>query len=143
MRRKPVAVFRSKCLARNSATSASIAWASRARARLRSTSVSGAANDPGGSSLTMLASDTAYHSFAGEVEARTPPRYAAFFPSGRLQLLRIAQVGLDVSQKTTSICRVHASNRSDSGARPTTTRPGLEMGTYLSADEALKLPDFA
>jgi hypothetical protein len=33
----------------------------------------------------------AYHSFAGEVEARTPPRYAAFFPSGRHQLLRIAQ----------------------------------------------------
>jgi hypothetical protein len=27
--------------------------------------------------LTNLASDTAYHSFAGEVEARTPPRYAA------------------------------------------------------------------
>src|SRR6187551_3733380 len=38
-------------------------------------------------------SDTAYHSFAGEVEARTPPRYAAFFPSGRLQLLRIARNG--------------------------------------------------
>src|SRR3954463_15110494 len=31
MRRKPVAVFRSTCLARNSATSASVAWASRAR----------------------------------------------------------------------------------------------------------------
>src|SRR3954462_1837586 len=30
-RRKPVAVFRSTCLARNSATSASVAWASRAR----------------------------------------------------------------------------------------------------------------
>jgi hypothetical protein len=41
--------------------------------------------------LTTLASDTAYHSFAGEVEARTPPRYAAFFPSGRHQLSRIAQ----------------------------------------------------
>src|SRR5271166_2581901 len=46
-RLRPVAVFRSTCLARNSATSASIAWASRARAPLRSTSVSGSANDPG------------------------------------------------------------------------------------------------
>src|SRR4051812_513504 len=36
-----------------------------------------------------VASDTAYHSFAGEVEARTPPRYAACFPSGRHQLLPI------------------------------------------------------
>src|SRR3954451_10464395 len=44
-RRKLVAVFRSACLARNSATSASIACASRARAPLRSTSVSGSAND--------------------------------------------------------------------------------------------------
>ena len=38
---------------------------------------------------------------------------------------------------------VTASNRSDSGARPTTTRFGLETGAFLSADEALKLPDFA
>jgi hypothetical protein len=42
--------------------------------------------------LTTLASDTAYHSFAGEVEARRPPRYAAFFPSGRHQLSRISLV---------------------------------------------------
>src|SRR5271165_6560344 len=32
----------------------------------------------------------AYHSFAGQVEARTPPRYAAFIPSARHQLSRIA-----------------------------------------------------
>ena len=37
-----------------------------------------------------LASDTAYHSFAGEVEARTPPRYVAFIPSARHQLPPIA-----------------------------------------------------
>jgi len=43
--------------------------------------------------LTTLASDTAYHSFAGEVEARTPPRYAAFIPSGRHQLSPIARRG--------------------------------------------------
>src|SRR3954454_21635088 len=39
--------------------------------------------------------------------------------------------------------RVHASNRSDSRARPTTTHLGLEMGAYVSADEAVKLPDLA
>src|SRR5437868_4029088 len=35
--------------------------------------------------------------------------------------------------------RVHASNRSDGRARPTTARLNLEMGAYLSADDALKL----
>src|SRR3954453_21055028 len=39
--------------------------------------------------------------------------------------------------------RVHASNRSDSRARLTTTRLGSETGAYLSADESLKLPDLA
>jgi hypothetical protein len=39
--------------------------------------------------------------------------------------------------------RVHASNRSDSKARPTNTRLGLETGAYLSADEALELLNFA
>ena len=39
--------------------------------------------------------------------------------------------------------RVHASNRPDSEARPTTTRLDLETNTFLSADEALKLPNFA
>jgi hypothetical protein len=32
---------------------------------------------PGRASLMTLLSDTAYHSFIGEVEARTPPRYVA------------------------------------------------------------------
>jgi hypothetical protein len=39
--------------------------------------------------------------------------------------------------------RVHASNRSDGEAGPTTTRFGLETGAFLNADEALKLPDLA
>src|SRR5499427_8432785 len=97
MRLKPEAVFRSLCLARNSATSASTACASRLRAPLRSTSVNGSANDPGCSNVTTLASDTAYHSFAGEVEASTPPRYAAFIPSARHQLSRLAPRELDVA----------------------------------------------
>src|SRR3954466_94426 len=45
--------------------------------------------------------------------------------------------------KAGNAARVHASNRSDSRARPITTRLGLEMGAYVSADEALKLPDLA
>jgi hypothetical protein len=39
--------------------------------------------------------------------------------------------------------RVHASNRSDSRARLTTTCVGLETGAYLSANEALKLLNLA
>src|SRR3954467_6187668 len=39
--------------------------------------------------------------------------------------------------------RAHASNRSDSRARPTTTRFGLEMGVCVSADEALRLSNLA
>ena len=42
-----------------------------------------------------------------------------------------------------NVPRVHASNRSDSRARPTTTHLGLEMGAYISADKALKLPNLA
>jgi len=41
--------------------------------------------------LKTLLSVTAYRSFGGEVEARTPPRYAAFTPSRRHQLPPIAQ----------------------------------------------------
>jgi hypothetical protein len=52
-------------------------WARSARAPLRSTSVSGSESVPGWESLKTLLSVTAYHSFGGEVEARTPPRYAA------------------------------------------------------------------
>src|SRR5438270_1836524 len=39
--------------------------------------------------------------------------------------------------------RVHASNCSDSEARPTTTRVDLETGAYVSADEASQLLDLA
>jgi hypothetical protein len=47
----------------------------------------------------------AYHSFAGEVEARTPPRYAAFIPSARHQLSRIAppeRARLDIFERVNS-----------------------------------------
>src|SRR5260370_30614350 len=41
-------------------------------------------------SSKTLSSDTAYRSFGGEVEARTPPRYAAFPDSRPHQLSAIA-----------------------------------------------------
>src|ERR1700757_2766981 len=65
----PVSVFRSACLARNSATSASTAWVSSARAPLRRISVRESVKAPGWASLITVLSDTAYHSFIGEVEA--------------------------------------------------------------------------
>src|SRR4029450_297318 len=43
-----------------------------ARAPLRSTAVSGSVKVPGWESWKTLASVTAYHSFGGEVELRTP-----------------------------------------------------------------------
>src|SRR5438067_8514061 len=90
-RRRPSSVSLSAWFPRNAATSASMAWARRERAPLRSTSVSGSENVPGWESLKTLLSVTAYRSFGGEVEARTPPRYAAFTPSRRHQLLAIAR----------------------------------------------------
>src|SRR6266542_2862701 len=89
-RRRPSSVSLSAWFPRNAATSASMAWARRERAPLRSTSVSGSENVPGWESLKTLLSVTAYRSFGGEVEARTPPRYAAFTPSRRHQLPPIA-----------------------------------------------------
>src|SRR6202011_5057549 len=65
----PVAVLRSAWVARNSATSASTAWVSSARAPLRRISVRESVKVPGWASLITLLSDTAYHSFIGEVEA--------------------------------------------------------------------------
>src|SRR5690242_2952478 len=56
-------------VARKSATSASTAWVNRARAPLRRISVRESVKAPGWASLITLVSDTAYHSFIGEVEA--------------------------------------------------------------------------
>src|SRR4051794_13891617 len=58
----------------------STACASSARAPSRRTSVSGSENSAGWISLTTLSWVMACHSFGGEVEARTPPRYAALPP---------------------------------------------------------------
>src|SRR6267154_784308 len=85
----PVSVLRSPCFARNSATSASTAWVSSARAPLRRISVRESVKAPGWASLMTLRSDTAYHSFIGEVEALNTTTIRSLTPSRRHQLLAI------------------------------------------------------
>src|SRR5215207_1313758 len=77
---RPSSVCLSAWLLRKAVTSASTACASSARAPSRRTSVSGSENSACWISLTTLSWVTACHSFGGEVEARTPPRYAASTP---------------------------------------------------------------
>ncbi len=101
----PVSVFRSLCFARNSATSASTAWVSSARAPLRRISVRESVKAPGWASLMTLLSDTAYHSFIGEVEALNTTTIRRLTRSRRHQLLAIAraktlQAYLDVVEAT-------------------------------------------
>src|ERR1700726_567567 len=86
----PVSVLRSLCFARNSATSASTAWVSSARAPLRRISVRESVKAPGWASLMTLLSDTAYHSFIGEVEALNTTTIRRLTRSRRHQLLAIA-----------------------------------------------------
>src|SRR5438128_11219219 len=87
----PVSVLRSVCFARNSATSASTAWVSNARAPLRRISVRESVKAPGWASLMTLLSDTAYHSFIGEVEALNTTTIRRLTRSRRHQLLAIAR----------------------------------------------------
>src|SRR5437899_1498167 len=87
----PVSVLRSVCFARNSATSASTAWVSSARAPLRRISVRESVKAPGWASLMTLLSDTAYHSFIGEVEALNTTTIRRLTRSRRHQLLAIAR----------------------------------------------------
>jgi hypothetical protein len=73
------------------ATSASTAWVSNARAPLRRISVKESVKAPGWASLMTLLSDTAYHSFIGEVEALNTTTIRRLTPSRRHQLLAIAR----------------------------------------------------
>src|SRR6516225_9268909 len=86
----PVSVLSSLCFARNSATSASMAWVSSARAPLRRISVRESLKAPGWASLITLLSDTAYHSFIGEVEAWNTTTIRRLTRSPRHQLLALA-----------------------------------------------------
>src|SRR6516225_5803135 len=88
---RPSSVSLSAWLASKTATSASTACASSARAPLRRISVSGSAKVPGWQSWKTLALVTAYHSFGGEVEASSTPTIRRLTPSCRHQLSLIAQ----------------------------------------------------
>src|SRR4030081_1845271 len=87
---RPSSVISSAWPLSKAATSASTACASSARAPLRKTSVSGSAKFPGWESWKTLVSVTAYHSFAGEVEALNTPTIRRLTPSCRHQLPPIA-----------------------------------------------------
>src|SRR6516225_6290193 len=87
---RPSSVSLSAWLASKTATSASTACASSARAPLRRISVSGSAKVPGWQSWKTLALVTAYHSFGGEVEASSTPTIRRLTPSCRHQLSLIA-----------------------------------------------------
>src|SRR6478752_4305564 len=89
-RLRPSSVVSAAYLLSKVATSASTACASSARAPLRNTSVSGSAKSPGWESWKTLVSVTAYHSFAGEVEALNTPTIRRLTPSCRHQLPPIA-----------------------------------------------------
>src|ERR1700693_2194502 len=68
-----------------------MAWVSSARAPLRRISVRGSLKAPGWVSLITLLSDTAYHSFIGEVEALNTTTIRRLTPSCCHQLLAIAR----------------------------------------------------
>src|SRR5215469_369302 len=69
---------------------ASTAWVSNARAPLRRISVRESVKAPGWANLMTLLSDTAYHSFIGEVEALNTTTIRRLTRSRRHQLLAIA-----------------------------------------------------
>src|SRR5271157_2727902 len=102
----PVSVLRSLCFARNSATSASTAWVSSARAPLRRISVRQSLKAPGWASLMTLLSDTAYHSFIGEVEALNTTAIRRLTLSRRHQLLAIAHTFGRMYSPTTGKARL-------------------------------------
>src|SRR5215510_1553835 len=89
-RRRPSSVSLSAWQLSKLETSASTACARSARAPLRKTSVSGSVKVPGCESWKTLVSVTAYHSFAGEVEASNTPTIRRLTPSHRHQLSPIA-----------------------------------------------------
>src|SRR5712692_1517786 len=73
-----------------------MAWVSSARAPLRRISVRQSVKAPGWASLMMLLSDTAYHSFVGEVGASNTTTIRRLTPSARHQLLAIARTRSNV-----------------------------------------------
>src|SRR6266566_8427891 len=114
----PVSVFRLACFARNSATSASTAWVSSARAPLRRISVKESVNAPGWASLMTLLSDTAYHSFIGEVGALNTTTIRRLTPSCRHQLLAIARADVRPHMPVPSVLRSGLSQSTPLAGQP-------------------------
>src|SRR5262249_36592811 len=102
-RRRPSSVSLSAWQLSKLETSASTACARSARAPLRKTSVSGSVKVPGCESWKTLVSVTAYHSFAGEVEASNTPTIRRLTPSRRHQLSPIAQPAAIAIQATLGV----------------------------------------
>src|SRR5215470_9793789 len=121
----PVSVLRSVCFARNSATSASTAWVSNARAPLRRISVRESVKAPGWASLMTLLSDTAYHSLIGEVEALNTTTIRRLTRSRRHQLLAIAPDAGDPMETSRAYCRVVSADLDRDGRRR-----GIRPGCY-------------
>src|SRR4029077_16762058 len=134
----PVSVFRSVCFARNSATSASTAWVSSARAPLRRISVRESVKAPGWASLMTLLSDTAYHSFIGDVEALNTTTIRRLTWSRRHQLLAIAH-GLHTSPYEQATLSPKQSAAAKHSVRDCTiSKKSLELGTRHNRDPNAK-----
>src|SRR5262249_49215057 len=108
-RRRPSSVSLSAWQLSKLETSAPTACARSARAPLRKTSVSGSLKVPGCESWKTLASVTAYHSFAGEVEASNTPTIRRLTLLRRHQLSPIARLNCDRVEHGCSVARSGAS----------------------------------
>src|SRR5712671_5437946 len=144
MRCWPVSVLRSACFARNSATSASTAWVSSARAPLRRISVRESVKAPGWVSLITLLSDTAYHSFIGEVEALNTTTIRRLTRSRRHQLLAIAHTAAFrcILQPRRNLCRpsVYRDHvEHDSGFSPACSQAKCELGRTVHGSAVCRI----
>src|SRR4029077_10564799 len=100
---------------------------SSARAPLRRSSVRESVKAPGWASLITLLSDTAYHSFIGEVEASNTTTIPPLPPSCRHQLLAIALRDPDGSVWLSSVY-------DPVGIHPDTDLPGFFEGMRQHGD---------
>src|ERR1700751_5548698 len=131
-RRWPVSVLRSACLAKNSATSASTAWVRSARAPPRRISVRESVKAPGWASWITLLSDTAYHSFIGEVEALNTTTIRRLTRSRSQQLLAIDH---EEGWSSTSLKACLRAKLHLSGFAEVPRESRLHAGTHPVADE--------
>src|SRR5215212_9788418 len=133
---RPSSVCLSAWPLRKAATSASTACASRARAPSRRTSVSGSENSAGWISLTTLSWIMACHSFGGEVEARTPPRYAASTPHAVTNFRAYLQ---NASRRILPKCNQQLARQGDDHRLAETTARALDPRAEPQGQRGLRL----